>query len=305
MFCLLAFIVLAIISVFSAAYRELAKEAFDCVFRRMTFRPCDTGFREKMQAKLVAKVLSRSVRAAKLLNKHFELFSWILFVSTVVSIFWAGKGLYNFYLYGSCNGLNQSGFCALDPTGANNKTSQVGEACGTTAGDEASVTLTGVDLSLFPAVGEQAADTVFMVGCFACEYTRKAYPLIQQLRAKHELNFVFAHYPVKEGMMELLNTEYCAYQQDPDLYWQLIDRLFEIEVDKLADAAQIDQLLTELGYDLAGLRACEAAPSTNVAVTDRRIQLEKTNIYGTPLIFINEKGLVGPKPYRVYERMLR
>ena len=29
-------------------------------------------------------------------------------------------------------------------------------------------------------------------------------------------------------------------------------------------------------------------------------ELNKTNMYGTPTIFINDKAFVGPKPYRVY-----
>ena len=38
---------------------------------------------------------------------------------------------------------------------------------------------------------------------------------------------------------------------------------------------------------------------------DREVQnqvneLKKTNMYGTPTIFIKDKAFVGPKPYRVY-----
>ena len=51
MFCIVAFVVLSILGIFSAANRRLAKEALDCVFRRITFRPCNTGFDEKMKAK--------------------------------------------------------------------------------------------------------------------------------------------------------------------------------------------------------------------------------------------------------------
>src|SRR3989344_821094 len=105
MFCIIAFVVLSIIAIFNVSYRELAREAYDCVFRKITRRPCNTGFKEKMKAKMVGKVLSRSAFVAKLLNKHFELLSWILFLATIASIFWTGKGLINYYLYGSCNGL--------------------------------------------------------------------------------------------------------------------------------------------------------------------------------------------------------
>ena len=67
----------------------------------------------------------------------------------------------------------------------------------------------------------------------------------------------------------------------------------------------VDGLLKNIGYDVDKINSCSTSKETNSAVAERRIDLEKTNIYGTPLIFINEKGLVGPKPYRVYERILK
>ena len=60
MFCIVAFIVLSIISIFSVSHRALAKEAFDCVFRRVTLRPCNTGFQEKMKAQITGKLLMKS-----------------------------------------------------------------------------------------------------------------------------------------------------------------------------------------------------------------------------------------------------
>ena len=95
MFCIVAFIILSIIAIFNAAYRELAKEAYDCVFRRITFRPCNTGFKEKMKAKISGQLLNRSVRMARFFNHNFELLAWIFFLLTVGSIFWTGKGLFN------------------------------------------------------------------------------------------------------------------------------------------------------------------------------------------------------------------
>lgn len=52
MLCLVALIVFSILGIFSLSYRQLAKEALDCVFRRMTFRSCNTGFQEKVRAKV-------------------------------------------------------------------------------------------------------------------------------------------------------------------------------------------------------------------------------------------------------------
>ena len=116
MICIVALVVLSILGIFSAANRKLAKEAFDCVFKRITFRVCDTGFDEKARIKILAKISKISPFFAKKINKNFEIFSWILFVLMISSAIWTGYGVYNFYMYGSCNGLNQTGICVFDPT---------------------------------------------------------------------------------------------------------------------------------------------------------------------------------------------
>src|SRR5574343_38186 len=105
MICIIALIVFSILGIFSATHRVLAKEALDCVFRRVTFRPCNTGFNEKIKGQMVAKLLNRSVFAARIFNKYFEVFSWAFLILMIVSTFWVVKGGYNYYLYGSCNGL--------------------------------------------------------------------------------------------------------------------------------------------------------------------------------------------------------
>ncbi len=305
MICILAFVVLSILGIFSATHRLLAKEALDCVLRRITLRPCTTGFNEKIKAQILGKVLGRSEVAARFLNKHFELFSWILFLTMIASIFWTGKGLVNYYMYGSCNGLNKSGFCALDPKGENNKVSQAGGSCATGEGDESKVTLAGVDLTLFPTINTGSKDEVVLIGCYSCDYTRKAYPLVKKLISENKVNYTFAHYPVKEETLYLLPIGYCAYKQDQNKYWQLNDKLFSSEKSDIARKEFVDTLLKDVGYDVDAINSCSTSSETNSAVVARRITLEKTNIYGTPLVFINGKGLVGPKPYRVYERILK
>ena len=108
MICIIALVVFSIVGIFSATHRALAKEALDCVLRRVTFRPCNTGFDEKMKGMIVGRLLNRSVFAARFVKKYFEFISWGFIVLTLVSGFYTIQGGYNFYLYGSCNGLNQS-----------------------------------------------------------------------------------------------------------------------------------------------------------------------------------------------------
>ena len=60
MFCLIALIIFSILGIFSATHRQLAKEALDCVFRRVTLRPCNTGFDKKVKGKVIGKLLNKS-----------------------------------------------------------------------------------------------------------------------------------------------------------------------------------------------------------------------------------------------------
>ena len=117
MICIIALAVFGIMGLFSATHREMAKEAFDCVFRRVTLRPCNTGFDEKMKGMIVGKILLKSPTAAKYVNRHFELLSWLFLAITVVSLAYSAWGAYNYWAYGNCNGPQSSEFCILSATG--------------------------------------------------------------------------------------------------------------------------------------------------------------------------------------------
>lgn len=304
MFCLLAFIVLSILGIFSATHRRLAKEAFDCVFRRITFRPCTTGFREKIKAKLVGKLINRSSRMAKLFNHHFEFMSWVFFILIVINSFWVVKGIYNFYLYGSCNGLNETSFCALDPSGENNKVSPADTTCGIERPSEQSLTLADVDLTVFPVKNPGAKDKIVFIGCYGCEYTRQTYPLIKKLVAKYDVSLTFAHLPVKEKTTFISKYNHCAYQQDQDKFWQFNDALFISDEKDLDSKAHVDGLASKFGFDMTKINECINSQEAADIVAKQFSEIEKTHAYGTPTIFINGQPFVGPKPYRVYLRGL-
>ncbi|MEW6408051.1 MAG: thioredoxin domain-containing protein [Patescibacteria group bacterium] len=305
MFCIIALIVFSVLGIFSATHRALAAEAFDCVFRKITFRPCDTGFKEKIKGKLVGKLLDRSAFVARVFNRYFELISWIFFILMLGSTFYVVKGGYNYYLYGSCNGLNQSGFCILDPAGQNNKISEVNAQCSAEKPTEKNLTLSGVNLDLFPTKNVGSEDTIVFIGCYGCDYTRKSHPVIQKLINKKNVNYIFAHYAVKDGTDYLSTLGYCAYQQDKEKFWKFNDTLFSEDKEKLSDRTNTDALISSLGFDTTKIKECVESPQTKMAVEKQSAEIQKTHLYGTPTIFINGEALVGPKPYRVYERMLK
>jgi len=302
MACLIALIIFGIMGIFSASHRALAREAFDCVFRRVTFRPCNTGFKEKIKGKILSKLINRSVFLTKIVNKHYEVLSWIFFILMVGSTVWVLRGGYNFYVYGSCNGLNQSGFCAFDPKGENNKVTALGsnETCGVTQKSEENVTLNGVNLADFPAENIGSKDTVVFIGCYACEYSRKAYPEIQKLVKQKKANYVFAHYPAKGDTTFLAEAGYCINKNYGSRYWDYNNYLFSADENYILDKNNLNDILTKFGFDVQKINSCANSPETKLATENQVKELDKTNIYGTPTIFINGKTFVGPKPYRVY-----
>ena len=305
MFCIVALLVFSILGIFSATHRKLAKEALDCVFRRVTFRPCVSGFREKVQAKILGKVMTRSVRLAKLLNRYFELLSWIFFILMIWSTIWVARGGYNYYMYGNCNGLNASGFCVFDIHGENNKTSPViNEKCSVGPQKETNLTMEGVDLNFFPSRNPSGKNEVFFIGCYSCDYTRKTYELIKNLLDDVNVHLIFAHFPVKQDTQYLSLYDYCANKLDPAKFWALNDQFFSMNITDLVNHDYTLQTAVRLGYDQNAFQTCLADPVTQQVVDQQFEIIKNTKIYGTPTIFINKEPLVGPKPYRVYERLL-
>jgi protein-disulfide isomerase len=305
MACVIALIIFGIMGIFSASHRALAVEAFDCVFRRVTFRPCNTGFKEKIKGKILSKIITRSTFLAKMVNKHYEILSWIFFILMVGSTIWSLQGGYNFYVYGSCNGLNSSSFCAFDPSGENNKVTTVGDStCGITRQTQQNLSLNGVNLSSFPTQNASSKDTVVFIGCYACDYSRKAYPDIEKIVKDKKTNFVFAHYPAKGDTTFLGDIGYCIYKDHKDKYWEFNDYLFTADKDYVLNKANTNQILEKFGLNAEEINKCANSAETKKAVQDQIDELKKTNLYGTPTIFINDKVYVGPKPYRVYQSAL-
>ncbi len=101
--CIGALVVLAFMSLFSAKYRSWTREAFDCVARRLTLRPCRTGFNEKVRAKVTSGLMKRSQRAGRLVHRHFEAISWVFTIIMFISLAYSAYGAYNLAVFGTCD----------------------------------------------------------------------------------------------------------------------------------------------------------------------------------------------------------
>ncbi len=301
MICVLALILCGVIGIFSATHREIAKEAFDCVFRRITLRPCESGLDTRLKAKITGTVLRHSPTAGKIMYRYFEVFSWALLILTFVSLGGLAVSGYNYAIYGNCNGEYQEKFCIFDPLGSHSGYSNIpGGACGTEEGGHEKLTLDGVNLPSFSILKPGRSNVVFFIGCYGCGYTKEAYPTIHKLLERKDVTFIFAHLPVNENMHYYSHLENCVYKNYQSQYKIFMELMFSLSVEELQNPEIVLQKLGKLGFSQTLLETCTIDEEI-VARTDRQQkELEETGVYGTPTVFVNGDAVVGPKPYRVY-----
>jgi len=123
MVCILAFIIFSALGIFSAKYKALAKESFGCVFKRLTFKPCDTGFDRRIKAKITGRFMVKYPHFAKIIYMYFEAISWIIIAIMLASFIIASTSVYNLIKHGTCSPSNPAG-CALTTTPGSTKIKQ-------------------------------------------------------------------------------------------------------------------------------------------------------------------------------------
>lgn len=306
MICVIALIVFGIMGIFSATHRAVAKEAFDCVFRKITFRKCKSRLDVRLKSQITGKIIKLSPRTARFVYKHFEIISWAFLILFFVSFVYASIGGYNYYLYGNCNGPNEDGFCIFDPLGHNSEISSgvSQETCAAEPPSPKYLTLANVDLTVFPTYDRNANNDVIFMGCYACPYTRESYPTIRKLLDREDVNFIFAHFPAKDNTNHISNILNCIYEVDKQKFIKANDVIYEGDVLQLHNEEYLFGIVENMGLDVDTIRACSISNETLNLTSIQTAEAVKTGIYGTPTVFVNGNAVVGPKPYRVYKRLL-
>jgi thiol-disulfide isomerase/thioredoxin len=118
--CIIALVVLGIMSIFSAKYRSWAREAASCVARMATLRPCETGCDDKVKAVITSVLMRRNERFARFAHIHFKAISWIFMIVFVASLGYSAYTVYNLAVFGTCDPANPQN-CIFNPGGNPNK----------------------------------------------------------------------------------------------------------------------------------------------------------------------------------------
>ena len=109
--CIVALPVLLVLGIFSMRYRLLAKEAFDCIFRMVSFRPCKSRIDQRIKSGVSGRLMKNHPKTARFVYKNFSILSWIFAVALIASIILSVWGVVNFAVYGDCNGPEPGAFC--------------------------------------------------------------------------------------------------------------------------------------------------------------------------------------------------
>jgi hypothetical protein len=304
MICVLALVVFAVLGVFSARYRKIAAEAFDCVFRRITFRKCTTGLDARLKSQISGALHRKHPKMARHLFKRFEIYSWILLILLIASLGYSIYGGYNYIVYGNCNGEDSDIFCVYDAIAGGSEVSEIQDGLCAVPVNVSEGDLTPPDVLFEDRYGNPTAElTLIEFGCYACPYTRKAQPAVEKILANYNgrvnlvyLDFLLPQHPESKTLSQAV---YCADKQDKK--WE-----FHFEIlkgEEIPDLEDINDLVSKYNLNKEEFDACMQLDA------EPRIQLgiEKgvaSGVYGTPTFFINEKSVVGPRPYNYFKNII-
>lgn len=301
MICLIALMVFGILGLFSAKYRTVAREAFDCVFRRITLRKCTTGLDKRLKSRITGKLMRKHPSFAKGVYRHFEVISWVFTIILIASLGYSAYSVYNLFVFGNCNGPIPDAFCVFDPFISGG---QEGECTGEGVPGQ----ITGI-LQVHPddpSIGnENAKVTIIEAGCFECPFTRQAVPVMKQIISYYgdKVRFVYKDFPMSSahpGAQEAAEASHCAHEQGK--YWEYFDLLFENQ--GRTSFEDLVKFAEELGLDTNQFSECLASHKYKSKVDADFREAFRIGVYGTPTFFINDHVVVGPKTFNEFKEII-
>ncbi|MEM4397244.1 MAG: thioredoxin domain-containing protein [Candidatus Woesearchaeota archaeon] len=299
MICLISLVIFSILGIFSSTHRKLAAKAFDCVFRRVTLRPCQSGLDQKVKTDIIVFFSKRNKKIAKIVAKNFEVLSWIFTILMIASIFFSIQGLYFYIVYGNCNGQNSNDFCIFDALHSDEATCE-------------DPSLKTQEIKFIPKISqndiifgnENANLTIIEYGCYSCEFTKKAQPVVNQILKNYEtkIKFIYRDFPIKNHASSLLKANAAKCSTLSGKFFEYHNILFNYQ-DKNLTENDLKNLARQLNINEKFDECLENRffePEINLTYDEAR----NNGLYGTPTFFINDKIIVGNKPYQYFKNLI-
>ncbi len=296
--CLIALPVLLVLGIFSVKYRQLAKDALECLFTTVTLRKCKSGLDDRIRSQITGRLLRFSPKAASIVYRHYKLFSWIVLIILVWSAYESGIGAYNYYYYGNCNGPEATGFCLLDPTGEHSGVSE------SEIDAQKEIVYPAIEID-DPVLGNKNATlTIIEFGCYACPYTKKAEPIVKEVleyyNGKVNLQFKTFVIPRHQSSYSSAMAANCAAAQDT--YDAYHDELFR-QQENITNSSYAF-IAQQLGLNTTAFDECMKQEKFKQEVEADTLAGMQAGVIGTPTFFVNKQKIVGPKPFRTFKTII-
>jgi|SRR3989344_2995554 len=108
--CFIALPIFLLLGIFSVKYRILARDAFECIGRTITFRKCKSQLDERIKSHLTGKIIKISPQFGMFVYRKFQIISIIFIILIIASLFFSITGLVNYLKYGNCYGLGENNY---------------------------------------------------------------------------------------------------------------------------------------------------------------------------------------------------
>jgi protein-disulfide isomerase len=301
--CFIGLFVFAILGIFSAKYRSLAKEAFACVWNRMRFKPCQGTLDDRIRREILSKAFRLSPTLTKYINKYYELLEWLFVIIFIVSFFFMAQGIYNYAIFGNCNGP-QGGFCIFDPLGSGHTNSSAGNLC-VVEGNAGKTVSLPTNLGNHIIGKENAKVTLVEVGCYTCPFTKKAQPEVNKILGTYiqnkiginpRIKFAFISLPLPDHAFSKEASEAAECASDQGKFWEYHNELFERQdAVKTKGNTELIAIAGKLNLNMGEFNVCLIDSKYGQKIQQNYDEGVKEGIYGTPTFFINNRVLVGPQ----------
>lgn len=276
--CIVALVVFAVLGIFSAKYREYAREAFGCVTRTVMLRPCDTGFDTKIKVKITSKLSRLSPKLGQSVFKHYAFVSMFFAVLFFGSMGYSAFSLYNYFAFGNCNGPESSAFCAINALTGKTELKKPLNFDGLAYGDPS------------------APNVLIEYGCFTCFYTRQSeHGLKAFIANRSDVYYVLKPFPVlsHNNSYEAVQAAFCADEQGK--FGAFRPLLFDNQDVILSEGvAGLARLAVNASLDSGKFLDCMASKRTVPLVEKYLSEGKQVGVYGTPTFFFNNRSAVGP-----------
>jgi protein-disulfide isomerase len=141
--------------------------------------------------------------------------------------------------------------------------------------------------------------TVVEYADFQCPTCRGLYSIMKAVQPQFpQVKFVFKDFPLEQihpWAMTAASAGRCAYQQKPEAFWQLHDKIYDNQ--EIISATTVWQTMLDYARDAAldvdSFRACMSLPATRAAIQKSVDEGTKLKIANTPTVFVNGRRFVG------------